>query len=532
MRRVISKISGFLGGLDSPDRWALKLWQRVPGYIRLTYIAALVLGLLTHLYMFTNKFTNHDDLSQMFFADYGKASGRWLLPTVLELDGNFSMPWLIGMLSILCLAGVPCFVVALLRIRQPLGCVVTAALLVTFPTVTATFGFMFSADAYFFSLLLAVFGAYLSVRWGWKGSLLGAVAITLSLGVYQAYLPVAAVLMVGALLFETLDGEASLRALLWKGVRLAATLAVALLAYLVVVRFTTRDTGLTDYEGISDMGKLSLGELPQLVVLSYKKYGAFFLRDRWHCHASYLPYVLLLTALVTVVLGVLLLLRRRIGTGRTLLALFLVGIYPLAGGLIYVMVPKGFVHIHMMYGLVFLLIAPIALMEYSRPVLQEGSKTRVFHVMGSWVILLTMALTAYSYGITDNNAYLKADLGMRQCEAYSNRLLARVESAEGYEPGMPVVLVGSTQREAALSPTPELDASDLVGIFNMGDLRTFYTYGHFLRYYLGFSQPVYAGNSELARSLADTARVQAMPLYPLAGSVQVMDGRVVVKLNP
>lgn len=532
MEQEALKIRDFLDGLDSPDRLVAKLCRRVPGYIRLTYLASVVLGLLTHLYMFTNKFTNHDDLGQMFFAGYGAASGRWLLPWVLRLDGNFSMPWLIGILSILCLAGVPCFVVALLRVRRSLGCVITAALLVTFPTVTATFGFMFSADAYFFSLLLAVLGAYLSVRWDWKGSLLGAVAITLSLGIYQAYLPVAAVLMVGALLFETLDGDSPLRALFLKGVRLMATLIAALLAYLVMVRITTRYTGLTDYEGISDMGKLSLGELPQLVAMSFKKYVAFFLLDNWNCHAGYLRYAFILTALLTIALGMLLLSRRRIGKGRTILALCLVVIYPLAGGLIYVMVPKGFVHIHMMYGFVFLLIAPIALMEYIGPVLQKGNRTRTFHVAASWIILLTMVLTAYSYGITDNNAYLKADLGMRQCEAYSNRLLARVESTEGYEPGMPVVLVGSTEREAALSPTPELDASDLVGIFNMGDLRTFFTYSYFLRYYLGFSNPVYTGNSERARSLADTERVQAMPLYPLAGSVQVMDGAVVVKLNP
>ena len=107
-----------------------------------------------------------------------------------------------------------------------------------------------------------------------------------------------------------------------------------------------------------------------------------------------------------------------------------------------------------------------------------------------------------------------------------------MEAAQGYEPGLPVVLVGSTTREAGLSPTPELDTADLVGIFDMGDLRSFFTYRHFLRYYLGFSQPVYTGESPLAQRFAATQQVQAMPLYPQEGSVEVLDGAVVVKLNP
>lgn len=519
-----------LPALEAPDEYLERLWAHIPKYIRLTFAAAVVLGLSVHLYMFTNKFTNHDDLNQMFYADYGTASGRWLLPLVLRLDGNISVPWLIGMLSILCLAGTACLTVALLRIRRPVGCIVTAALIVAFPAVTATFGYMFSADAYFLSLLMAVFGAYAAIKWGWRGSILSAASITLSLSIYQSYLPVTAVLMVGALLFETLDGSRSFRELFLKGLRLVATLAVALAAYMFSVRLTTWKTGLTDYEGISDMGKLSLEELPCLILSGYSKYFSFFLRNDWNYHFRFLKYAFFITALGTVVLGVWLLRRRRLGAARTALALALAAVYPLAGSLIYVMVPNGYIHIHMLYGLVYILIAPVALAEYAAPALQEG-RAEVFHAAISWVILLTMALASYSYAITDNNAYMKVDLAMRQCAAYSNRLLERVESCEGYEQGMDVVLVGSNIREDALTPTPEANTAWLVGIFDMGNLRTYFTYRNFLRIYLGFTGPVYTGDSETARNFASMDQVQAMPLYPEMGSVQVIDGAVIVKLN-
>ncbi len=517
--------------LESPGECLERLSARVPGYIRLTFLSAVVLGLAAHLYMFANKFTNHDDLNQMFYADYGAASGRWLLPPVLRLDGNLSIPWLIGLLSILLLAGTACVTVSLLRIRQPLGCFAASALMVTFPTVTATFGYMFSADAYFLSLLMAAWGAYAAVKWGWRGSALGAAALALSMSIYQSYLPVAAALMVGALLLETLDGDRSFRQLVWRGVRLAGTLLAAVAGYMLSVRLTTRNTGLTDYEGISSMGKLSLAELPRLVLRSYRKYVDFFLRNDWSCHFGFMKYAFILAGLATVILAVLLLRRRRLGGARTALAVALAAVYPLAGALIYVMVPGGFVHIHMLYGLVYILLAPLALADFAAQDGKWEAGGAALRSAASWVILLTMALTSYSYVVTANNAYLKADLGMRQCEAYSNRLLERVETCDGYKAGMDVVLVGSDVREEALNPTPEASTAWLVGIFDMGNLRTYFTYRKFLRYYLGFTGPVYTGESEIARTLAETEQVRTMPLYPEAGSVQVIDGMVVVKLN-
>ena len=516
--------------LHSAGETGESLLQRVPKHIRFTFLSALILGFLTHSYAFLNKFTNHDDLNQMFYAGYGAASGRWLLPPILRLDGNLSMPWLIGVLSLLFLALTACLTVSLLRIRSPLGCGLTAALLVSFPAVTATFGYMFTASGYFFSLFLAALAAWAACRRGWRGSLLGAVLLTLSMSIYQAYLPAAAVLMVGALFLETLDGELSLRQLLGKGLRLALTLAAGVLAYLLTVRLTTPSGGLTDYEGIAAMGRVPLARIPGLVYFAYRKYRFFFWENDWGCHIRSLRWGFLLAALGSLCLGAALLRRRRPGTGRTALVLVLAVLYPLAGTFIYVMVPDGYVHIHMLYPMVYILLLPLALLEYAQGEGKQLGNGLLPRLM-SWVLLLTLGLAAYSYWLTDNNAYLKADFAMRQCTAWSNRLIARIEDCPGYEPGMKVVLLGSSVREASLSPTPELDLARLVGIYDLGDLRTYFTYQHFLRYFLAFTDPVYTGDSETAEQYAEKPEVQSMPLYPRQGSVKVVDGAVVVKLN-
>ena len=66
---------------------------------------------------------------------------------------------------------------------------------------------------------------------------------------------------------------------------------------------------------------------------------------------------------------------------------------------------------------------------------------------------------------------------------------------------------------------------------DLADLRTAPSYDLFLRHYLAFAAPVHTGHTELAQSYAGQKTVQQMPLYPREGSVKVLDGALVVKLN-
>jgi len=517
----------------TPDQVFARLQGRVPAYIKLCFSASMVLGFAAHMFVFTNKLPNHDDIGHLFEAGYGTYSGRWLLPTVLEWDGPFSIPWLIGLLGLLCLAGTVCLTAALLRIRRPLECVVTAGLMTAFPTVAGTFGYMFTADAYFLGLLLAAFGAWAASRMPKAGIPIGAAAICLSMGIYQSYFPVAAALCVGTLIFDVLDGKMSFKELIIKGVKQVAALALGMAAYMVIVKITTRETGLVDYMGISTMGQLPISELPGLIFKSYKEYLYFFLKNDSGFHFWFIKYIVPLSGLCTAALLVLLLSRSKLGAARSILVIVLVMLYPLAGHLIYIMTAGGEVHDLMRYGTVLLPVATVALAGYAcRAYLDLSVSAQWLRAVTCWVILGSMALTAYSYMVADNKIYLKMELSYEQAYAYSNRLLTAIESCEGYSRGLPVALVGSSAMEqSAMYPTPQLDSINVTGAAALRDFRISYTYGEFLRFYLGFPDPVYLDGTELVDGLAERPEVAAMPLYPQEGSIKVIDNTVVVKLN-
>ena len=101
--------------IPMPDTAFARFWARLPAATKQSFFAGVVMGLVCHLYLFTNLIPNHDAVFHLFQCDYGTASGRWFLPLVLAWDGDYNMPWLQGVLSLLCLAGTVCITTRLLR---------------------------------------------------------------------------------------------------------------------------------------------------------------------------------------------------------------------------------------------------------------------------------------------------------------------------------------------------------------------------------------------------------------------------------
>lgn len=517
-----------------PEDCLKRLWGKIPRHILITFFAACLWGLFAHLYVFTDKILNLDDIGALFGTEYGIASGRWLLPFFTALDGPFSAPWLIGAISLFLLAVAACLVVSIMRIKNPLSCILTAALLVAFPAVTSTMAYMFSADTYFLALALACFAAYVTQKYRW-GFLPGAVAITLSMGIYQSYFSVAALLLVGVLFLDTLDGKDSFRVLFLRGLRFVATLGAGIAAYMVVVQITTRSVALVDYMGISDMGKLSLTDLPRLISNAYLAHWGFFIQSDTAAHFPFMKYIFLLVGLAAVLLLFFILRRRKLKGLQLLLLALLAAVYPLACNLVYVMAPSAPVHILMLYGMAGTLLVPLVLAEYyaklQHSVGEAQSPTAALGALCCWVVMAAMALTAYGYVVFSNHIYLKAELTYEHVYAYSNRLLSAIERAEGYDVNVPIVLVGQALEDVRYPATPELDAFTLTGVDDATEMINSYSYAYILRRYLGAPNIIYGGDSTVPSKFETMDEVALMPSYPSPDGIRLIDGHLVVKLG-
>jgi hypothetical protein len=526
--------------LNPPNAAFKKISLSVPNYIKTTFLATFVIGLLAHAYMFTNKFPNHDEIAFLAADNDFWRSGRWFLKYPSAISSVFSLPWLNGLLSLFYIAVAACLVVASLKIYGFVSCVLVAGLMVSFPVVTATFTYMFTADAYFFALLLSCLAVYLAERHRY-GFLPAVIPLTLSLGCYQAYFGVSAGLMIMVLIFDCLGKQGKWHDILFKGLRFLGTLVVSLISYFIIVRVfvSVRGEALFDHMGVDQMGQIALKDVPGLIYETYMGvFTYFFLNgDPAFSYVNIHQKTVILLFILAFILGGLLLVLRCVRHKihkeplRLVILIILIVLLPIGFNIVFVMV-SGWRHILMLYGMVLAFIFLIGLTELLPPIDKKSLVPLVMSV-SSWFIVMTMAFCIYNYVVLANKAYLKMDIGYEQAYAQSVSLVTRIQSLEAYSIEKEIVLVGVPyrERENAGNPLSIFEDIQMIGVLGNEYFGDIFTYGVYLNRYLGLRQKVVLVRDEKVEDNEAARQLPEMPKYPDAGSIRIIADKIYVNFS-
>ena len=144
------------------------LFRSISKEFKIAFTAAVVVGLIAHLYMFTNKFPNYDDLRTLDGFGTTFKSGRWFLwlmgAVAWHLKFVFSLPWVNGLITLLFVALSAGFMADLLGIKSKTGNVLLGAALIVFPSWISSFFFMFIVPYFAVAVFMTVLGVYLSTK--------------------------------------------------------------------------------------------------------------------------------------------------------------------------------------------------------------------------------------------------------------------------------------------------------------------------------------------------------------------------------
>jgi hypothetical protein len=138
-----------------------------------------------------------------------------------------------------------------------------------------------------------------------------------------------------------------------------------------------------------------------------------------------------------------------------------------------------------------------------------------------------MSLAVYNYWILSNQAYFKLNIAYQTTYAQSILLVSHIQSLDGYEYDMDIVIVGSAHIPQGIPELNQITLSGVVGPELFGD----WTYPFFLRHFMNFTQNVVHlrvsdiryGDHEFPDIVRD------MPVYPDDGSVKIIDGVIYVR---
>lgn len=486
----------------------------------LALCATAAFSFAAHGFLFANEFFSHDSVSYFTYATgtpaFYTGIGRFAIPLYESIKGDVAAPWLIGLLFILWMTLTAVLVTELLGIRSRSGMVLTCGLLCTNLALTLTGAtYVYCMDEYAFALCAAAAAAWCFARGRWWMPA-GLVALVVSLAVYQPYFTVAAALCMLDILRRTAAGE-TVKKLLAAGVRYLGLLAVGFLLYYAAWTGACALLDVAKRRVEESLLGSGLGAVLRLMVRANVEYVRSLL-DGSGVLGWFLPllHVLLLAALLWRL--AMLLADRALPWGNKALLVLLTCLLPTALNSAAILMAGNETELMTFGGELF----------YLLPLMGREPEAR-----RSWKPVLRTALAVVLCGVLwqhvvyANQVYVKKDLDKNATLVLAARMLDRIEETEGYVPGeTPVAFVGRLDDNETLNRGREAfaDLDHTVGLWS--DYAATYNLGRYLTDYL--NAPL-AWDTET--DFSTRAEVQAMPAFPAAESVAMVDGTVVVKLS-
>lgn len=516
------------------------------------FFSAFFLGLLVHIYKFTNLLPNADALYNFYSSQNMAASGRWFLSVACGFSSWFDLPWINGILSLVFLGLTAAMVTEVFRMENPVLIVLSSALQVSFPAITATMAYEFTADGYMLAMVLAAFSVCLT-RMGyigkeyWKQWVLSGICICLACGIYQAYVSFAFLLAVCYFMTELLENRwEQKRYWNWIGAQVL-TYVGAMALYYVIWKLCLGVQGFSaaSYQGIDRVGVMGAGDLLSACVKIAGDFVKFFVEWNIFDHGVTVYSVLNILFLLSFTF-VLIMAACKTGIykrkSHLVLLLICLAALPVGAYIWYLTSPDVYYHALMLQSLCLLYI--LAAVLFDRWAMPRTSNLAL-------VLLIAIVL---NNSVAANLYYNLMDQSMRRTEAAAVELSTRIHLLDDGTVKY-VAIYGrldnfEQEDHFAADKLRQLGGWKLINrnilspmfLTQYTDFDLSYYRIHNLEYPIVENDPDIPAPQDWefrfpllaagARStLAQTEQVRSMPVWPAADSVQVIGDTVVVKLS-
>ncbi len=481
---------------------------------RRPFLAAIISGFAAHAFMLTNKIPFDDDLPFMFDKGATSISGRYGLELMRFIMPDISMPWVYGILTLLLLAAAACLTLRIFNIRNPLLQILLPAVLVSFPSVTGTLSYMFTAGPYALALVMSIGGVYIFSS-GKKGRwLISPLLIAFSCSIYQGYFSFASSYCVLLMIKALLNNEKSAKDTLVYGLKLLAMLLVGLAVYGLAIVFFSK---LLDLPLLSEVIN-EKQSFPMRIAVAYSAYLNTVFKGYFgfvNSGLSRLMHIILLLVLVAAIL-------LRISRCGNLMSKLLLGLclflFPLSCYCLYMLADNGYIHAMALYSFSSLYILAAIVLDG----LPTGRRHVALKDAAAIALMLVLANNVYF----SNSFYLYTHLQYETVYSTYTSVLAQLTQTPGFDEDVSIAIIGDA---------PAL-REDYDGAF---DFSKFILPGNNIikpvqapwvfRYYLGCDVP-FADDARCAE-IMESAEFAAMPVYPYEGSVKLIGDVIAVKFQ-
>ena len=499
------------------------------------YIAIIttIFMLIAHGFAYTNVFFSHDSMKVLYWGEslsYDTVEiGRYIIPLLLILRGKYYPPFLIGILSIIFMIFIICFLVDLFNIKNKKHIAILSGILSTSCTITllnATY--IEYSDMYILSYLLSIISAYFLLKSKNKYRVpLSIIMFIISMGIYQTALPIFVVTIIISTIIDVLEGKNINKIFkkfcLYIGIGALASILYYIIFKLILIVFNI--TPSLEYNSINNLAKYnSLTHVFTVILKQYFATMCLIVKP-----STYYKLPVFLINIYLIIITIFMLTYINIKKNSSILRyLFLVF---LLISLTFSINCTFFFSNEILHQL---MIFPMFLLYLFLIVLEENfikHKYLSFKSMNAInkFITLSLALIIISSIIYSNHIYLKKQMEFETTKLTMNRIIQNIENIDEYKIGTtPVVFIGYLSNGPLSMKKPELDY-DSVGLWNTYSITYYLNYKQFLNNYMGY--PINVLNEKKAIKYSKKNEVKEMESFPSKKAYKIVDDVLVIKLS-
>ncbi|SCY10750.1 Glucosyl transferase GtrII [Lachnospiraceae bacterium XBB2008] len=506
------------------------------------FIITFIIGFISYGYVLTNYSPTHDGYMMVKTNQIWELSiGRFCVLWYGRLRGLIEAPWLLGILSLIYIGLAVYMAMELLEIPFDIWrtVIVSSVFLLNIAFISNAGVYIYCWDVYALALLFSVASAYLMLnvggkmkQWYSRATVYAAAVLllALSMGMYQAYFPVAAGLCVIYFCKEVIDKK-DLKKIYARAAISVGWLVISGIVYYLILKICQRIYNTQPYSGayesLDNIEKLSPAGIIKSVPTCYKQVLKYFFKDNLY-DSRVLPYLNIALIVLGALVWISVIVRHVEGIHRRILIVALLMIFPLAINSVSLLT-RGTLLQLMTWSYQLFYIAALYPILYRHQEVQipgTSGNVRVFIPVLVLIILISCGVIRYA-----NDLFYYQKLVGDGTQTQMNGIIYDMERTEGFDASVnPVILVGDI-------PTALSGEYDFKEVFvqtcgvGYGTTVTYNSnFEWYARYVMGKNYNFHPEPEVIQQVAADT-NIESQPCYPDNGYCTMVDDCLIVRFN-
>lgn len=510
--------------------------KRAKAILRYSLLGAFVVGMAAHAFAYFNFVPIHDAVNYIghLAGGWEISLGRFFQVVYGRIRGEYAMPWLSGMLSMLYIGLASFLINELLGIDEPWCAFLTAGLLMANATMTnLILVFTYVTDVLALALLIACIGAYAVIRLsGWLGVMAGSVCFAASMGLYQSYALFGGMVLVSYVMLQAADDREMFRHQYLNWIRYALAVVGAACVYIALYAYFMWSYGVgmasaSSYNSPAKVASLDVKTLIPLFRQAYTDFAKYF----WGMGSGELNQIQAGTVALCLLTGCLFVLhaiRKKLPLANVLLIGLGVALFPGLAQVFGVLAGRGGAYALTAHALYLLYPFMLALIQRVRTAAGKAGARVVNHAAFKAAVVLLCSIVLFGNIRHSNEMYTFGSIQYDKTISYVTRLIERIHNVPGYvHKNTEVVFTG--YMSANLINVEEPDGFALADGMNQSAITYLQVLKSFV-HMMGDDMNIPLDYSDMP-DYGAMEEVRAMPAFPDPGCIRMMDGRVLVKLS-